>query len=111
MAISTDMLTAFVRVAEHRSVSTAGADLGVCKSVVSKRIAQLETAVKATLFSRSTRKIALTPAGATHPYGKDPHDRTLRIAPTFPKLDAVRKAAEAVALCTLLAAVEARADG
>jgi DNA-binding transcriptional MocR family regulator len=52
--------------------------------------------------------IALTPAGATHPYGKDPHDRTLRIAPTFPGLDAVRKAAEAVALCTLLAAAEAR---
>ena len=50
--------------------------------------------------------IALTPAGATHPYGKDPHDRTLRIAPTFPSLEAVRKAAEAVALCTLLAAVE-----
>ncbi|MBD8905137.1 aminotransferase class I/II-fold pyridoxal phosphate-dependent enzyme [Methylorubrum zatmanii] len=55
--------------------------------------------------------IALTPAGATHPYGKDPHDRTLRIAPTFPSLDAVRKAAEAVALCTLLAAVEAQAAG
>ncbi|GJE74383.1 aminotransferase class I/II-fold pyridoxal phosphate-dependent enzyme [Methylorubrum suomiense] len=52
--------------------------------------------------------IALTPAGATHPYGQDPHDRTLRIAPTFPSLDAVRKAAEAVALCTLLAAAEAR---
>ena len=50
--------------------------------------------------------IALTPAGATHPYGRDPHDRTLRIAPTFPGLDAVRAAAEAVALCTLLAAVE-----
>ncbi len=50
--------------------------------------------------------IALTPAGATHPYGRDPHDRTLRIAPTFPSLGAVRKAAEAVALCTLLAAVE-----
>ena len=66
MAISTDMLTAFVRVAEHRSVSAAGADLGVCKSVVSKRIAQLEAAVKATLFSRSTRKIALTPAGEAY---------------------------------------------
>ena len=50
--------------------------------------------------------LALTPAGATHPYGKDPNDRTLRIAPTFPSLEAVRKAAEAVALCTLLAAVE-----
>lgn len=52
--------------------------------------------------------IALTPAGATHPYGRDPDDRTLRIAPTFPSLAEVRKAAEAVALCTLLAAVEAR---
>lgn len=52
--------------------------------------------------------LALTPAGATHPYGKDPNDRTLRIAPTFPSLAEVRKAAEAVALCTLLAAVEAR---
>ncbi|MGV7033497.1 aminotransferase class I/II-fold pyridoxal phosphate-dependent enzyme [Methylobacterium symbioticum] len=55
--------------------------------------------------------IALTPAGATHPYGKDPHDRTLRIAPTFPSLAEVRKAAEAVALCTLLAACEARLAG
>lgn len=54
--------------------------------------------------------IALTPAGATHPYGRDPHDRTLRIAPTFPSLEAVRQAAEAVALCTLLAAVE-QAEG
>ncbi|GJD56782.1 aminotransferase class I/II-fold pyridoxal phosphate-dependent enzyme [Methylobacterium dankookense] len=55
--------------------------------------------------------LALTPAGATHPYGKDPHDRTLRIAPTFPSLAEVRKAAEAVALCTLLAACEARLAG
>ncbi|WP_430913339.1 aminotransferase class I/II-fold pyridoxal phosphate-dependent enzyme [Methylobacterium sp. sgz302541] len=55
--------------------------------------------------------IALTPAGATHPYGRDPHDRTLRIAPTFPTLDDVRAAAEGVALCTLLAACEARLAG
>ena len=66
MAISTDMLAAFVRVAEHRSVSAAGADLGVGKSVISKRIAQLEAAVKATLFSRSTRRVALTPAGEVY---------------------------------------------
>lgn len=55
--------------------------------------------------------IALTPAGATHPYGRDPHDRTLRIAPTYPKLAEVKAAAEAVALCTLLAACEKRAAG
>jgi DNA-binding transcriptional LysR family regulator len=66
MAISTDMLAAFVRVAEHRSVSAAAADLGAGKSVVSKRIAQLEAAVKATLFSRSTRRVALTPAGEAY---------------------------------------------
>ena len=66
MAISTDMLAAFVRVAEHLSVSAAAADIGVGKSVISKRIAQLEAAVKATLFSRSTRRVALTPAGEAY---------------------------------------------
>ena len=50
--------------------------------------------------------IALTPAGATWPYGRDPHDRTLRLAPTFPSLDDVRAASEGIALCILLAAVE-----
>lgn len=65
-AISTDMLHAFVQVADHLSVSTAAVDLGLGKSVVSKRIAQLEGAVQATLFSRSTRRIALTPAGEAY---------------------------------------------
>ena len=52
--------------------------------------------------------IALTPAGATSPYGRDPHDRTLRLAPTYPSLADVRAAAEGIALCILLAAVELR---
>ena len=47
--------------------------------------------------------IELTPAGATHPYGKDLNDRTIRIAPTFPELAEVAQAAEGVALCVLLA--------
>jgi DNA-binding transcriptional MocR family regulator len=51
--------------------------------------------------------VALTPAGATHPYGKDPEDRTIRIAPTFPALSEVAQAAEGVALCVQLAASEA----
>ncbi len=50
--------------------------------------------------------IQLTPAGATHPHGKDPDDRTIRIAPTFPELLEVTQAAEGVALCVLLAAAE-----
>jgi DNA-binding transcriptional MocR family regulator len=50
--------------------------------------------------------VVLTPAGATHPYGKDPDDRTIRIAPTFPDLEEVAQAAEGVAICVLLAAAE-----
>lgn len=50
--------------------------------------------------------VQLTPAGATHPYGRDPDERTIRIAPTFPELSAVAQAAECVALCVLLAAAE-----
>lgn len=64
--VSTDMLGAFVQVAERLSVSQAAADLGVGKSVVSKRVAQLEAAVGATLFSRSTRRVALTSAGEAY---------------------------------------------
>lgn len=60
------MLEAFVQVAEHLGVSAAAQELGVSKSVVSKRVAQLEQAVRATLFSRSTRRIALTPAGEAY---------------------------------------------
>jgi DNA-binding transcriptional MocR family regulator len=50
--------------------------------------------------------VELTPAGSTHPLGKDPDDRTIRIAPTFPELAEVALAAEGVALCVLLASAE-----
>ncbi|HXV94247.1 MAG TPA: aminotransferase class I/II-fold pyridoxal phosphate-dependent enzyme, partial [Pseudonocardia sp.] len=47
--------------------------------------------------------IALTPAGATHPYGKDPQDATIRLAPTFPPLAEVERAMAGVAVCVRLA--------
>jgi DNA-binding transcriptional MocR family regulator len=47
--------------------------------------------------------LELTPAGATHPYGKDPGDRVIRVAPTFPELSEVRQAAEGVAWSVLMA--------
>ena len=47
--------------------------------------------------------IALTPAGATHPYGNDPEDAIIRLAPTFPVLDEVEKAMAGVAVCVKLA--------
>ena len=66
MNISTDMLQAFVKVADRLSVSAAAVDLGVGKGVVSKRLAQLEEAVKATLLTRNSRKLSLTPAGQVY---------------------------------------------
>ncbi|MEU2440579.1 aminotransferase class I/II-fold pyridoxal phosphate-dependent enzyme [Streptomyces rubradiris] len=50
--------------------------------------------------------IALTPAGATFPYGKDPQDRNIRLAPSYPRLDELRDALEGLALCVELAATE-----
>lgn len=60
------MLAAFLKVADSASVSRAALQLGVAKSVVSKRVAQLEQLLGATLFARSTRRIALTPAGEAY---------------------------------------------
>ncbi|MGE9807468.1 aminotransferase [Janibacter sp. G1551] len=50
--------------------------------------------------------VALTPAGASFPHGKDPDDRNIRLAPTMPPLAEVTQAMEAVATCVLLAAAE-----
>ncbi|MGA4993229.1 aminotransferase class I/II-fold pyridoxal phosphate-dependent enzyme [Nonomuraea bangladeshensis] len=50
--------------------------------------------------------IALTPAGATHPYGKDPDDRTIRIAPTYPDLNELEQAIEGLTVCVRLVAEE-----
>ncbi len=50
--------------------------------------------------------LALTPAGATWPHGRDPYDRTLRLAPSFPSLEEVSTASEGIAICILLAAIE-----
>jgi DNA-binding transcriptional MocR family regulator len=55
--------------------------------------------------------VELTPAGATHPYGKDPQDRTIRIAPSFPEPAEVAHAAEGVALCVLVASTEKLLEG
>ena len=49
--------------------------------------------------------VKLTPAGATFPYGDDPEDRNIRLAPTFPSLEDVKTSAEVFALCVKLASV------
>lgn len=50
--------------------------------------------------------LVLTGAGAAYPYGRDPEDSHLRIAPTYPSLDEVEKASLLLTVCVRLAVVE-----
>ncbi len=50
--------------------------------------------------------VTLTTAGASYPYGIDPDDKNIRIAPTFPSLNELRTAAHLFCLCVKIAAVE-----
>ena len=50
--------------------------------------------------------VVMTGAGATYPYGKDPEDRNIRIAPTYPPLGDLITASELFALCVKLTSVE-----
>lgn len=62
--------------------------------------------------ARETVKIAksagviLTPAGATYPYGKDPLDKNIRIAPTFPEKKDLKKAIEILCTCIELVSIK-----
>lgn len=50
--------------------------------------------------------VTLTAAGASYPYGKDPKDSNIRIAPSFPPIDELEKAAQVFVVCVKLASVE-----
>lgn len=50
--------------------------------------------------------LILTGAGATYPLGKDPEDKNIRIAPSFPPNDELQTAMDVFCICTKLAACE-----
>jgi DNA-binding transcriptional MocR family regulator len=50
--------------------------------------------------------VAITPAGATFPFGKDPKDSNIRISPTRPPVAELEKAIEILAVCIKLASAE-----
>lgn len=50
--------------------------------------------------------VEMTPAGATYPYGKDPNDSNIRIAPSLPPVEELEKAMDVFCTCLQLAALE-----
>lgn len=50
--------------------------------------------------------VKLTPAGATYPYGKDPRDSNIRIAPTYPPIEDLRTASQLFCLCVKLVSAQ-----
>ncbi len=54
--------------------------------------------------------VKMTAAGVTFPYGKDPRDRNIRIAPTLPPVDEIRHAMDVLCACVELACVRKLAE-
>ena len=50
--------------------------------------------------------VVITDAGATFPYGKDPQDSNIRIAPSFPPIEELEEAMHVFSTCAKLAACE-----
>ena len=50
--------------------------------------------------------VVMTGAGATFPYGKDPKDSNIRIAPSFPSLEELKLAAEIFCVCVKLVSID-----
>ena len=55
--------------------------------------------------------VTLTGAGATYPYKKDPRDRNIRIAPSYPTLEELKVTTELFVLCVKLVSVEKLLEG
>jgi DNA-binding transcriptional MocR family regulator len=50
--------------------------------------------------------VKLTPAGSTYPYMKDPLNRNIRLAPSFPPLEDIRRAMELISICIQMVSIE-----
>lgn len=60
---------------------------------------------KATVELCKEAGVIITPAGATYPYGNDPNDSNIRIAPSYPTVEELQLAMELFCLCIKLAGV------
>lgn len=85
-----------------------GTDLGAWEKPVGGYFVSFDTrknCAKETVRLAAEAGVKLTPAGATYPYGKDPEDRNIRIAPSVPTVPEVVAAMQVFVTCVKLASV------
>ena len=66
----------------------------------------MEGCAKAIVAKCKEAGVVLTGAGATFPYGQDPKDSNIRIAPTYPTAEEMAEASNLFVLCVKLVSVE-----
>lgn len=66
----------------------------------------MDGCAKAIVAKAKEAGMVMTGAGATYPYGKDPHDSNIRIAPSFPTLEEMKMASKLFTVCVKLVSVE-----
>ena len=66
----------------------------------------MEGCAKAIVAKCKEAGVVMTGAGATYPYGKDPQDSNIRIAPSFPTPEEMRDAAKLFTLCVKMVSVD-----
>ena len=70
----------------------------------------MEGCAKAIVAKCKEAGVILTGAGATYPYGKDPEDKNIRIAPSFPSPEELVEASKILIVCTKIATIEKMLD-
>lgn len=104
----------FACVLTHLENAFAGTDLGAWEQVDGGYFVSFDTQAglaKKVVAMAGELGVKLTPAGATFPYGNDPEDRNIRIAPSVPTLEQVDAAMKVFVLCVQLASVEKALEG
>ena len=66
----------------------------------------MDGCAKAIVAKAAEAGVKMTEAGATYPYGIDPHDSNIRIAPSFPTLDELQLATEIFVLSVKLVSID-----
>ena len=95
-------------VLKHLNEAFLENDLGTWESVEGGYFISFDTQdnlAKAVVKLAADAGVKLTPAGATFPYGNDPKDNNIRIAPSVPSLEEVDQAMKIFVVCVKLASV------